>query len=174
MDKNANRNKVIGAVIVLVFVAGIAYFFWTSDSGVKGEIPSYVTGEMREVYEYAKTPEGKVLLEQLPCYCGCKYEGHLHSRHCFWRDDGTFDKHGITCSTCLDIAKKAKAMQAQGIGVCDIRSTIDAFYLPNKHLATPTPLPAGCTAANLTASIMPGDPSVLSCSGETGQGCSAS
>ena len=61
-----------------------------------------------KVYEWAKTPEGAGLLEQMPCYCGCKYEGHKHVRHCYWRDDGSFDKHGITCSVCFDIAKKTK------------------------------------------------------------------
>ncbi|MEW6036541.1 MAG: PCYCGC motif-containing (lipo)protein, partial [Candidatus Micrarchaeota archaeon] len=91
-----------------------------------------------------KTSEGKAILEDLPCYCGCKYEGHLHARHCFWRDDGTFDKHGTTCSVCLDIAKKAKAMHDEGKDICQIRGEIDQFYAPNAHLATPTPMPEGC------------------------------
>ncbi|HLD13018.1 MAG TPA: PCYCGC motif-containing (lipo)protein [Candidatus Nanoarchaeia archaeon] len=137
-----NTKKIIGATIVIIILAGIAYFFSTSTATTT--LPSYVQGEMREIYLYAQSEEGKTLLEQIPCYCGCKYEGHLHSRHCYWRDDGTFDKHGVTCAVCFDIAKKAKEMQEEGKSVCEIRNYIDDFYAPNKELATPTPMPQGC------------------------------
>ena len=138
------REKMIGLIIVLLFLAPIAYFFIFSEMLATGEIPSYVTGEQREIYEWAKSPEGKALLEQVPCYCGCKYEGHRHSRDCFWKDDGTFDKHGITCSVCFDIARKAKGMHEEGKGVCEIVKAIDDFYRPNAHLRTETPMPEGC------------------------------
>lgn len=138
------KEGMIILAIVIIFVGIIAYFFISTGTLKAGEIPSYVTGEMRAMYEWSKTPEGAALLEQLPCYCGCKYEGHLHTRHCFWRDDGTFDKHGITCSVCFDIAKKTKQMHEQGIDICTIRNEVDAFYAPNKHLGTETPMPAGC------------------------------
>ncbi len=138
---HSNVNAIAAAVIVLIVAGLVAYFFLSSGTT---EIPSYVTGETRAVYEFAKTTEGAALLEQIPCYCGCRYEGHLHARHCFWRDDGTFDKHGITCSVCQDIAEKAKAMAEQGKNVCEIRKAVDDFYAPNKALATPTPMPEGC------------------------------
>lgn len=137
------KQKIIGLIVVLLFVGVIAYFFISSE-GANDKIPSYVAGEKREIYEWAKTPEGATLLEQVPCYCGCKFEGHKHTRHCFWRDDGTFDKHGITCSVCFDIAKKTRQMHEQGIDICIIRKEIDTFYDPNKHLGTDTPMPAGC------------------------------
>jgi len=134
---------VIGAVIVAVFIMGAAYFFLSSETA-KTEIPSFVTGDMRAMYEWAKSPNGSALLQQIPCYCGCVYEGHKNAYNCFWRDDGNFDKHGTTCSVCQDIAKQARLMYGQGNDTCTIRKTIDAFYAPNKELATPTPLPAGC------------------------------
>lgn len=143
MKKKSGKETLIGAGILIVFIAGIAYFFLSSEVA-KAEIPSYVTGDMRMIYEWAKTPEGWALLEQIPCYCGCKYEGHKHARHCFWRDDGTFDKHGVTCSVCFDIAKKAKRMSEEGTGVCEIRKDVDKFYEPNSHLGTDTPMPEGC------------------------------
>ncbi len=138
------KERIIGLCILVLFVAGVAYFFLSSEAGGEGEIPPYVSGETRLMYEWAKTAEGKAILEDVPCYCGCKYEGHLHARHCFWRDDGTFDKHGTTCSVCLDIAKKAKLMHERGENICKIRAEIDRFYAPNAHLATPTPMPEGC------------------------------
>ena len=137
------KQKIIAVAVISLFVGVIAYFFFQSETA-KDQVPSIVTGEKREIYEWAKTAEVSALLEQIPCYCGCKYEGHKHARHCFWRDDGTFDKHGVTCSVCLDIAKKAKQMHEQGTSVCEIRQEIDQFYEPNKHLGTDTPLPDGC------------------------------
>lgn len=140
--KSIDKTRIIGLIIIIFFVGIVAYFFITSRSTT--EIPSYVTGQMREMYEWAKTQEGNDILEQIPCYCGCKYEGHKHTRHCFWRDDGTFDKHGLTCSVCFDIAKKSKEMLEQGKDICEIRKTIDDFYSPNVHLGTETPMPEGC------------------------------
>ena len=139
------KGKITGLIVVLIFIGVIAYFFISSRSTTQ-EIPPYVTGEMRMMYEWAKTPEGKGLLEQVACYCGCKYAGHKHTAHCFWDDNGNFDKHGITCSVCFDIAKKTKEMHEQGKDICTIRKEIDKFYEPNKHLGTDTPMPAGCIA----------------------------
>ncbi|MBI4440016.1 hypothetical protein HY638_03515 [Candidatus Woesearchaeota archaeon] len=138
-----DKKKIIAVVVVVLLLGVIAYFFISSETAGT-EIPAYVTGEKREIYEWARTPEGSSLLRQIPCYCGCRYEGHMHAANCFWRDDGTFDKHGITCSVCLDIAKKARQMHDSGKGVCEIRKEIDAFYEPNKELATDTPMPEGC------------------------------
>ncbi|MFQ6009566.1 MAG: PCYCGC motif-containing (lipo)protein [Candidatus Aenigmatarchaeota archaeon] len=138
------KERAIGLVIIIIFVGITAYFFISSEVLEPGEIPSYVTGEMRAMYEWSNTPEGGALLEYMPCYCGCKFEGHKHTRHCFWRDDGTFDKHGITCSVCLDIAKKTKQMHEEGKDICEIRKEIDSFYAPNVELGTETPMPAGC------------------------------
>ena len=137
------KEKIIAIVVILLFVGVIAYFLISSEAA-KTEIPPYVTGNKRVIYEWARTEEGIALLEQMPCYCGCKFEGHKHARHCFWRDDGTFDKHGITCSVCFDIAEKTKQMHEQGIDICTIRKEIDQFYEPNKHLGTDTPMPEGC------------------------------
>lgn len=138
------KEKIWSIVVIVIFLAIIGYFFFSTGLA-KNEVPSYVTGEMREMYEWSKTTEGRNMLEFMPCYCGCKYEGHLHTRHCFWKDDGTFDKHGITCSVCFDIAKKTKQMYEQGIDICTIRKEIDTFYKPNAHLGTDTPMPEGCS-----------------------------
>lgn len=143
MRKKKTKGKAVGLALIAAFLLVGAYFF-ISTGTAKGEVPDYVTGEMRAMYEWAKTPLGTSLLEQMPCYCGCKYEGHKHARHCFWKDDGSFDKHGTTCSVCFDIAKKAKQMYEQGKSVCEIRKEIDNFYAPNAHLGTETPMPEGC------------------------------
>ena len=138
-----DKGKLIGLAVLAVFFLIIIYFFVSAGSA-KWEVPSYITGEVKEIYEWAATEEGKALLEDVPCYCGCKFEGHSHARHCFWRDDGTFDKHGVTCAVCLDIAKRTKKMSEEGKDICEVRKTIDMFYEPNKHLGTETPMPEGC------------------------------
>ena len=137
------QAKIAGLILVVVVLGGICYFFLSTETA-KAEIPGTVQGEMRVIYEWAKTPEGWAALEKVPCYCGCRFEGHLHARHCFWRDNGDFDKHGITCSVCLDIAKKVKAGLEEGKDICTLRNEVDAFYAPNVSLATPTPMPAEC------------------------------
>ncbi|MBR9707206.1 MAG: hypothetical protein GOV15_02100 [Candidatus Diapherotrites archaeon] len=137
-------DKLAGLVVVLLVAAGIGYFFISSETAPPGEIPDYLGDKERSVYEWAKTEIGNELLEQVPCYCGCKYEGHIHTRHCFWKDDGSFDKHGITCSVCFDIALKTRAMHEDGKDICEIRKEIDTFYEANKHLGTETPMPEGC------------------------------
>ena len=108
------------------------------------QIPSYVTGQTRVIYEWARIPEGSALLEKVPCYCACKYLGHRHTRDCFWRDDGTFDRHGIACAPCIDIAEKTKQMHEQGKDICEIRKEIDLSYAAYAHLGTDTPMPEGC------------------------------
>lgn len=140
-----DQTKMISAGIVILVLAGIAFFFLSSETA-KSDIPPTVTGEIRTLYEWAKTPEAKAALEQIPCYCGCKFEGHLHARHCFWRDNGDFDKHGVTCSVCQDIAKRVKAGLEKGESICTIRNDIDKLYLPNRDLKTPTPYPSQCGA----------------------------
>lgn len=137
-------GSILLLVIVIAIVAVIGYFFFAPNTS-DGNIPVYVSGETREIYEWAKTPEGNALLEQVPCYCGCKYDGHKSAKNCFWRDDGSFDKHGVTCSVCMDIAKKTRQMAENGIDICTIRNNIDTFYFPNRHLGTDTPIPEGCT-----------------------------
>ncbi len=136
------KERIIGICVFAVFLIIILYF--TLAKPAKGEIPDHVTGNARQVYEWAKTPEGKAILEQVPCYCGCAYEGHKHARHCFWDDNGNFDSHATGCSTCMKIGEKAKKMNEEGKTVCEIRKEIDSFFAEHKDLATPTPMPQGC------------------------------
>jgi len=137
------KGKIIGLVAIIIVIGSIAYLFFSSETA-KDQVPSYISSDMKAMYEWAKTPEGSSLLEKIPCYCGCKYEKHKNAKNCFWTDDGKFDKHGLTCSVCFDIAKKTREMYEQGKDICEIRKAIDKFYEPNKELGTDTPMPEGC------------------------------
>ncbi len=135
----AAKKIIIAGVVLLIIVTGYLAFF---TKPAKGEVPGNVMGETRQVYEWAKTEDGRQVLEQIPCYCGCSHEGHMHARHCFWKDNGEFDGHGVGCGTCLHIGKKAMQMHAEGKNICEIRSEIDSTFKDYEDLSTPTPMPA--------------------------------
>jgi hypothetical protein len=75
-----------------------------------------VTGEVRVLYEWARTVEGNDILEQVPCYCPYEALGHRNTRDCYWKDSRSSEEHGVDCGECLDIA----------------------------DIATDTPMPEGC------------------------------
>lgn len=143
MKNKIIKSKVIGIVAIAILLSAAAYFFIPSLVS-SDKIPDYITGDRRMMYEWSKIDPGKSLLKQIPCYCGCKYDGHANAYNCFWTDEGRLDKHSSTCSVCLDIAMKTKKMHDEGKNICEIRKAIDEFYEPNKDLATDTPMPEGC------------------------------
>ncbi len=135
------KNLFIFGLVLLLLCVGL------SGCTTKPEckIPSEVTGRTRQMYEWSNTSVGWELLEQIPCYCGCKNtSNHKHERDCFWTDDGEYDKHGSNCYICVDIAEKTKQLHEAGKDICEIRNTIDALYASDANLGTDTPMPAGC------------------------------
>ena len=103
-----------------------------------------VTGDLRVAYAFALTDEGNDLLEQMPCFCMCKNIDHMHTRDCFWTDEGKWDKHGMRCLICIEIAMNTKMMHEDGKDVCEIREKIDSHYERIAEHATETPMPEGC------------------------------
>ena len=107
-------------------------------------LPSFVTAEVKDGYEFAL--ERPDLLRVLPCYCGCGLTaGHRSNLDCFIAGAGpdgaaVFDEHASFCQTCLDIARDAKALIAQGKSLPAIRSYVDARH-GDKGPPTDTPLP---------------------------------
>lgn len=111
-----------------------------------GQIPDYVTGSVRALYQWVGTAEGSAILEQVPCYCRCRDRGHRHTRDCYWTDEGEFDGHAVNCGECLAEAMTAKKMHEQGSDVCAIRKAIDLQFAAQADIATDTPMPEGCEA----------------------------
>ena len=107
-------------------------------------IPVNITGDLRVAYAFAKTEKGNELLEQIPCYCGCKNIEHKHTRDCFWNNNGEWDKHGVRCRICVEIAMNTKLMHEDGKNVCEIREKIDSHYERIAEYSTETPMPEGC------------------------------
>jgi hypothetical protein len=143
------RIRELGAQLAIiafgfVILAGVVLVFVPNLLPGKDPIPANVTGDLRIAYAFSRTEEGNDLLEQMPCYCGCKYVGHMHTRDCFWTDEGKWDKHGVRCMICVEIAMNTKLMHVDGKDVCEIRVKIDSHYERVAEHATETPIPEGC------------------------------
>ena len=75
-------------------------------------IPARPLEEIRAAYAFAaRRPD---VLQSLPCYCGCKRQGHAGNEACYvtsrtvngmprWTD------HAVTCAICVDITYEAIA-----------------------------------------------------------------
>ena len=100
---------------------------------------------MTAAYEFAaRNPD---VLEYVPCFCGCDSAGHTGNADCFVASrnaDGSvssWEPHGMACIVCIDVARDAMQLHASGGSVSDIRSAIEAKYLPSATRQTPTPAP---------------------------------
>jgi len=120
---------VVGAVILL---GGVAWFSLRNSDTTGPETgaqpaamatlsPSMFIGQTREAYQIAKDlPD---VLQQLPCFCGCKEGfGHQSNYFCFT------DQHGAECGMCQDIALDARKMHDSGMTTAKIRDAIRAKY----------------------------------------------
>lgn len=85
-------------------------------------------------------------LRYIPCYCGCRREGHRSVRDCFikgftpsglpiWSD------HAFTCETCVNILREVLLMTRDGISLRDIRISIDEHHGGMFTRSTDTPIP---------------------------------
>jgi hypothetical protein len=70
------------------------------------------------------------LVSRVPCYCGCgKSLGHHSLSDCFMRPDGEgYDSHASACTICLDEARDAERLLAEGRDTDSIRTWINEEY----------------------------------------------
>jgi hypothetical protein len=86
------------------------------------------------------------VLTHIPCYCGCKTNGHRSVHHCFVKrraQNGVvteWEKHGLMCPLAPDIAGDAMLWHQQGQSLRKIRQQIDREFGP-RGPATDTALP---------------------------------
>ncbi len=83
-----------------------------------------------EAYRYAM--EHPLVLQWIPCYCGCGAMGHGSNLDCYFepRGDGTlvFEEHGSYCQICVDITLRTRQMADAGASLGTIRGAIDAEF----------------------------------------------
>lgn len=107
--------------------------------------PAFVTQTVQDGYQFAL--ERPDVLRVLPCYCGCGLtSGHRSNLDCFIAGVDkagavVFDDHASFCQTCLDIARDAKTLAAEGKTLSEIRAMVDERH-SSKGPGTDTPKPA--------------------------------
>lgn len=98
----------------------------------------------RAIYAFAGTkPE---VLKYIPCYCGCRSQGHHSNHDCYVKrrsPDGRvteWDSHGVTCPLGPDITGDVMLWHENGRPLSTIRHDIDQEF-GSRGPATPTPKP---------------------------------
>ena len=93
--------------------------------------PDFVYSSPKVEAGYRLAVENQQLFDQMPCYCGCgamPEDPHRNLLDCFINDDGSFDSHASGCDVCLDIAGDVVQWRAEGKGIAETRSLVDAKY----------------------------------------------
>ncbi len=156
--KKEQSSTTLALIVLGVVVVGGGLIFWVSaergnvdTGGINLPSYAYMTPELTQGYVGA-VKLGQ-LFEYMPCYCGCAEMAHLavphrNLRNCFVKDDGTFEQHAASCSTCVDIAIQVMAMARNNARPIDIRNAVDQKYTTGANAGmypppTPTPMPPG-------------------------------
>lgn len=85
---------------------------------------------VREAYQFAAAnPE---ILQQIPCYCGCK-DIHPSNYACYVSQVDSngalvFDRHALNCSICVAITGDVIRLLRKGKSLAEIKSYIEATY----------------------------------------------
>ncbi len=95
-----------------------------------------------DVYAFAgRNPE---LLQYVPCYCGCRSQGHRSNLECYVRQHAPngqvteWNSHGHTCPVGPDITGDVMLWHQDGTPLSTIRDHIDHEF-SSRGPATPTP-----------------------------------
>lgn len=85
-------------------------------------------------------------LRFIPCYCGCRREGHQSVLACYvkgFTPDGVpmWSDHAFTCETCVNIVREVLLMSRQGTSLRATRASIDEHHGGLLTTSTDTPLP---------------------------------
>lgn len=83
-----------------------------------------------EAYHYAL--EHPMVLQWIPCYCGCGAMGHGSNLDCYFEPQSNgslvFEEHASYCQICADITLRTKQLAASGATLASIRSAIDTEF----------------------------------------------
>jgi peroxiredoxin len=74
------------------------------------------------------------LTDRLPCFCGCRHNGHRSLSDCFVEHRGKqqqplrWNEHAIQCGLCLGLAQEAERLAGLGLTPADIRQRLEQTY----------------------------------------------
>ena len=134
---NKIMKKIYFIVIIIIIVSvigGIVYIKSQKKIVDAGQLldkflsSNQTSSEVQEAYHFALANPDNIL-SQMPCYCGCIQRGvHKNNRDCFINEDARgndyFDKMGLNCGTCIDIALAVKNLYGQGKSAQEIKDVI--------------------------------------------------
>jgi hypothetical protein len=106
--------------------------------------PNGTSADLRGPYAFAA--RNAETLRFIPCYCGCRREGHESALNCFvkgltpqglpiWND------HSFTCPLCVNIVGEVALMSSRGMSLPAMRQQIDEHHGRMFATSTSTPLP---------------------------------
>jgi hypothetical protein len=91
---------------------------------------THTTARTEEAYLYAM--EHPLVVQWMPCYCGCGGIGHGSNLDCYFEPNsgGTivFEEHASYCAICVDITLRTKQLANSGATLASIRTAIDAEF----------------------------------------------
>lgn len=91
---------------------------------------THTTARTEEAYRYAM--EHPLVLQWMPCYCGCGAMGHGNNLDCYFEPNATgsivFEEHASYCGVCVDITLRTKQLATSGATLASIRTAIDAEF----------------------------------------------
>src|SRR5512145_2917735 len=85
----------------------------------------------QQAYQFAVA--NPVVMQDIPCYCGCGAMGHTSNYACYVQSvdaagNVKFDLHAIGCSICVDITQDAIRLSKQGMSTPDIKAYVHRTY----------------------------------------------
>ena len=91
---------------------------------------THTTARTEEAYRYAM--EHPLVLQWMPCYCGCGGMGHASNLDCYFEPSAggsiVFEEHASYCGICVDITLRTKQLANSGAALASIRTAIDAEF----------------------------------------------
>ena len=108
------------------------------------QMPRNRVADLRGPYAFAA--RNAETLRYIPCYCGCRREGHESALNCFvksFTDQGVpiWTDHAFTCPMCVDILREVSLMSSRGMSLPAMRQQIDEHHESMFATSTSTPLP---------------------------------
>ncbi len=74
-----------------------------------------------------------LIMQQIPCYCGCGKMGHTSNYACYASGVDAngkviFDTHALGCSICVDITQDTMRLLKEGKSIPEIKAYVDQTY----------------------------------------------
>ncbi|MCL7475462.1 MAG: PCYCGC domain-containing protein [ANME-2 cluster archaeon] len=129
--KKERKKSLMYVAAGVVIVAGVFFIMSNSteaDNYDDLNLPSYAYNNPVTLKAYGYTLKNSVVVEKIPCYCGCGGMGHKSLKNCFISDDGAYSSHASNCDICVGEVIRIKNLFDSGMYISEIKRIIDDEY----------------------------------------------